>query len=68
MTLNENHPYIGLVVGGALFQTFLTAECHILEPLKQGLTTYIAVYFASNMVYFITLFRIEHFVIETSYY
>ena len=35
MALSENHPYIAMVVGGASLQAFLTAEHHVLEPLKK---------------------------------
>ena len=53
MALSENHPYLGLVLGGTSLELYLIVERHVLEAVEASsvFTGLIASYYTFNMTY-----------------
>ena len=70
MALSENHPYVGLVMGGDTLEAYMVVERHVLERVESSsiLTGLIAAYFAFNMTYpkalYAVLICIQHFFLD----
>lgn len=69
MAVSENHPYLGIVLGGTSLQVFVIVERCVLEAVvsSSALSGLIAAYFAFNMTYtkplYPLLIFIQHFLL-----
>ena len=70
MTVTDNHPYLGVVVGDASIEAYLVVERHVLDKVDASscLVGLIAAYFAFNMTYpkslYAVLIFIQHFLLN----
>ena len=70
MNLRENHPYLGVVMGGTSLQAHLIVERRVLEEVEASsvFTALIGAYFAFNMSYpkpiYPILIFVQHFFIS----
>ena len=70
MTLSENHPYMGVVIGGTSLQVFVIVERTVLETVEAStaLSGLIAAYFSFNMTYpkglYPLLIFIQHYILK----
>lgn len=69
MSLSENHPYLGVVIGGTSLQVYVIVERTVLETVEvsSALSGLIATYFSFNMSYpkglYPLLIFIQHFLL-----
>ena len=69
VAVSENHPYLGLVLGGTSLEVYLVIERCVLEAVgaSSSFTGLIAAYFAFNMTYpkalYAVLIFIQHFLL-----
>ena len=70
ISIDSNHPYIGLVTASSSVQVFLVVEREVLQSLHSDSTVFlemISMYFTFNMVYprplYPVLIFVQHFVL-----